>query len=607
MTGSRALPPGTHGVKYIVSNGCGAVKECDTSIVVWAKLPTPICINMATAVMKNGKVDLWAKHFDFKSVGYCGTKYLVFTFNNERPVQSKIKLQHYFKGNGINATKAEYDEGLAQIWIPEISIRQRPNMPNGEPDWRGPDTTLIGGQSGMAFGCKVGDGSSFPESNIKMTVWDDKWNSEFCAVKVSFVDNQNACTPPPPPAPKDSFVILAGSIYYPNGSMFPAVKVKLSASLPEFPIIESSDTVGGYVFEQLPTQKNYKITASYQSDFLDGVNNGDMMVLLKHVLDIEPITSKSKLIAADINGDGIVEVDDLRLLMQALMGAIDVSKMESYRFVDKKQFDMDSIWPINYHITHDSLMENVLDNDLVAIKIGDLEAVKEPEERQLVFRSASNLDLIVEDKYVKTGDVIDIPFILDQNLSFEGLQAAISLSNFDMLQVESNVFGIKSSDFTIQDDVLKLVLIDVVSSSASAGDQVIHLKLKARKDGKLSNLLQLAANIMDPIVFSGANMEERTLQLKFVNSSDKISSLMNAPNPWSDKTAIYFNAQREGNAQVSIFDLSGRTILERTISVSQGDNVLEISNDQMSNVQGLLIYKLAIGQDVKVGKMMKVE
>ena len=58
---------------------------------------------------------------------------------------------------------------------------------------------------------------------------------------------------------------------------------------------------------------------------------------------------------------------------------------------------------------------------------------------------------------------------------------------------------------------------------------------------------------------------------------------------------------------MSIFDLSGRTILERTISVSQGDNVLEISNDQMSNVQGLLIYKLAIGQDVKVGKMMKVE
>ena len=43
---------------------------------------------------------------------------LIFTFYGAVPNKALINQEHYFKGNGVVATKAEYLAGGAQIWIP---------------------------------------------------------------------------------------------------------------------------------------------------------------------------------------------------------------------------------------------------------------------------------------------------------------------------------------------------------------------------------------------------------------------------------------------------------------------------------------------------------
>jgi hypothetical protein len=608
LTGSRGLPPGTHGLKYIVSNACGNVEECDTSIVVWPKVPTPICISLASAVMKNGKLDLWAKHFDFKSIGYCGAKYLLFTFNNERPVDSKIKIEHYFKGNGLNATKAEYDEGLAQLWFPQISIKPRPNMPNGYPDPRGPDTTLVGGQSSKAFGCKVGDGSSFPESDVRMTVWDDKWASDFCLVKISFIDNQNACDPPPPPPPPpvDSFVNLGGKVFYQNGEAFTNVAVKLSSNQPEYPFVVNSDSLGTFLFDYLPTLKEYRITASYDSDFMEGVNTADMIALLKHILDIEPIEGVLKLEAADINGDGFVELDDLKLLMEAIMGAIDVSDLASWRFIDKKQIEVDSVWPINRFILHNSLTQTILDNELVAVKIGDIVGPLESQKIELEFRAREKTHLIVEDLHVRKGQKVDVSFVLDQKLVISGLQFALTHANLELIGVSSNSLAIDPSNYFDSGNLLKLVFGAANVTSINEGSEIVKLTFVAKQSGKLSDLISIDNASLSSSVFSGS-LEQRNIGLRFLEASEAETKVTNHPNPWSVSTQIQFVAKTSGEANLTIFDVDGKTVLNNTMSLEKGLNSIDITENDLKNINGILMYKITQGDKVEVGKMLKVQ
>lgn len=52
------LIPGVYDVNYNVVDGCGNVVECNGTITVIPKDPTPYCISLSSAVMKDGRVEL---------------------------------------------------------------------------------------------------------------------------------------------------------------------------------------------------------------------------------------------------------------------------------------------------------------------------------------------------------------------------------------------------------------------------------------------------------------------------------------------------------------------------------------------------------------------
>ena len=603
LTGSRALPPGTHGLKYIVTNACGTTKECDTTIVVWPKVPTPICVSIATAVMKNGKVELSARHFEYKSIGYCGAKYLMFTLDNERPVANKLKFSHYFKGNGQEATQEEYQNGQAQLWYPVITVRERPTMPNGMPDWRGPDTTLTGGHSTKVYGCKVGNGSSFPESDVKMTVWDDRWYSDFCAVKVSFVDNQNACAPPPPPpAPKiDSFVNLGGTIFSENGFILDKVKVSLASNQPEYPYIVDQDSSGGFLFKKLPITFDYKITAKSNTPFTENVSLKDLTILFDHLLGIQPITGICKLEAADINGDGKVEADDLMLLMDVLMAKVDPKTLDSWRFLDKKQVDVDTIWPVNKYIAQDSLMDNIMDNDLIAVKVGDLD---NSSESTLTSRTSDLFSFSVDDQMLKKGEIAEINLKTSDFIQLKSMQMSLQLNNLELLKVMTK----GAVTFVNEKNILNVLLTYADAMKIQSNDDVITFVVKANQSGKLSNNFSLSSDKQNLLLAQESGLETKQIKLNFNRVSDHlISKMYSTPNPWTGATQIHFSASNQGNAQLSIFDLNGRKVYHNNVSVTKGQNTIQISDKDLLPVSGILLYQLNIGEKTEYGRMIKAE
>ena len=127
--------------------------------------------------MINGQVELWANDFNVGSFDNCEGP-LYYTFDQVQPVVSEFLAgkTHYFKkgdfvdeGNyylGELATADDYNAGDAQQWLPSL------------------------GSSGMIFTCEDVAGSPV---EVKMSVWDGKFNTDYCVVTLTLVDNQGAC------------------------------------------------------------------------------------------------------------------------------------------------------------------------------------------------------------------------------------------------------------------------------------------------------------------------------------------------------------------------------------------------------------------------------
>ena len=273
------IPAGTYNVLYKVTDGCGNVTEKIAKLVVIGKDPTPYCIDLSSAVMKNGTVELWAKDFDKGSFVNCTNGAIYFTFDNQHPVLSKLDVEHFFKGQGQNATAEEYALGIAQKWLPEIKVT---SLPNGETK-----REVTGGSSGRLFGCKVGDGSTFPVSDIKMTVWDRNLLSDFCVVRLTLVDNQKACG-------DGSLVVVAGKIETETNARVPNVEVALDAALPEYPRVELTNENGEFSFKNVPVGANYEVKPTLNVNHKNGVNTLDLVHIQRHILALKKLIALTK-------------------------------------------------------------------------------------------------------------------------------------------------------------------------------------------------------------------------------------------------------------------------------------------------------------------------
>jgi len=84
------------------------------------------------------------------------------------------------------------------------------------------------------------------------------------------------------------------------------------------------DASGLYEYNA-PIGNDYKISAKLVggarfNDFLNGVSTIDQVLILRHIIEIKTFAIPEKIIAADVNLDGIVTSSDLVLMRRLLLG-----------------------------------------------------------------------------------------------------------------------------------------------------------------------------------------------------------------------------------------------------------------------------------------------
>jgi hypothetical protein len=579
-----------HKVEWKVTDGCHNHQVCVEHFTVEDKKPpTPYCVHISTALMENGMVELWAKDFDLGSFDNCTEqKDLKFTFYNWAPSLNHLDVPHYFDANGFVAlypttnqgVLTRYANGEIQRWIPDMN------------------------SSGKVFTCEdraqLGNGAE-----VWVTVWDKALNFDWCVVILTMADNQGACG-------DDDGSRVEGVIASETGEYVQDIRVTLDANLPEFPRHTMTDAAGQFSF-WVTNPGDYDLSASKTGDYLNGVSTLDLVLIQRHILSINRLDTPYKLIAADVNKDGLIATSDLVELRRLILGSIDkFSNNESWAIVDANSiYDAENPWGFatGMEITVDN---NMVINDFVAVKIGDVNATATYNATSTPFeaRSASTLNFVADAAQVNNGDVVELNVTAENFSNVFGYQFTADLRGLKFVGVRAGALRVDASNVGTPENGLMTMSWNADNAvSIEADDVLFTLVFAAERTGNLENMISLSSAFTKAEAYVGEDLAINNVALEFRTLGTVEAEYVlgqNEPNPFIDATVISYTMPDAAQAKFTVFDMTGRVLAVRNVDAAQGVNTIRFTREEL-NATGVLIYQMESGDFTSTKKMIIIE
>lgn len=439
---------------------------------------------------------------------------------------------------------------------------------------------------------------------IEIWIIDESGNSSSCEVIINLTDPLDVC---------GDNQILSGKTLRPNDDPVSEVEINAAGTL-GFDETTLNEIDGSYSIPA-PMDQDYIISAYKDGDDLNGVSTFDVILILRHILGIDPLESPYQIIAADVNLSGAVTTLDV-ILIRKLILFIDDSFQEtdSWRFVEAA-FDFPD--PNNPFATaipstiNTSDYTNLDELDFVAIKMGDING-NDPgfTGDDSDDRNAMDDDFSIQttDRILHKGENLKIPFTADlekmmgfqftlefdpQQLNFKGFQGGLLNSENAGLQFAEN-------------GQITFSWADVASKMETGNQTLFYLEFESNSTQLLSNNLNLNNNLTKAEAYTN-NLERTNLQLTFGNApsamSENFQLKQNQPNPFSTVTQIGFYVPDATFVEFKIYNVSGQIIQQKSTQVEKGWNQFQIQD--LPNA-GIYFYEIetAFGQEVR--KMTKL-
>ncbi len=395
---------------------------------------------------------------------------------------------------------------------------------------------------------------------------------------------------------------IGGSVRTPNGQMISDVEVLINNDRSVY-----TDEVGVYVFHENPQYERYELLPVKDDDPLNGVTVKDLVLLKEYLLGLRSITDPYQMIAADVNDDGSITALDLVELKMLLIGNVDrYPSNNSWRF-KLESFEWDDIRdPWNYQEIDviDFLDRDMMYENWIGIKIGDLSGDVTSSQEQAVTRRDKSIHIVVRDQSVKAGDVLSIAFSVEDRYKLRALQLGVQLEGIIVRGIRSGSMDIKPGEMAIRDarfDGFSIVWDPEMPMEV--GKELWILDIEVVQGGRLSEMIALDHSRTPAYVYFD-DLIEGEITLNFVEDGSmpgaplaKSIMYQNQPNPFTGKTLIQFELPEPGAVTFRFYTVGGKEIYHLSGDYGRGVNAIHISNDLLKGYSGIIYYQMVYGQE----------
>jgi len=554
-TFKRTLPIGTHTVNWAVADKCGNVEYCEMVLtVVDGKLPSPYCLSSITTVVMNnsGEVEVWANDFDYGSYDNCTPlEELIFSFSSN-----------------VNETSKTFSCD---------------DMPNGEEE----------------------------EVQVELWVTDNAGNQDYCSITLILQDSQDdVCEG----IDNGNFASISGEMITESFGQLEGVTVNTYSPAIEVYETAITNNQGQYNSTNLPKGPGYIVTATKNDDVNNGVSTLDLVLIQRHILGLNEFTSAYNVIASDINDDEKVNAADLLSLRKVILGVISEfpNGQESWRFIPQGTTftDVSSPWGFPEEINIGDLQYTSLNNDMIAVKIGDVNGNASTNlqgDNNASVRSGKAMKFVVENNRVEEGESVEIPVYAEDIDNMVGLQFTMNLDGASFNTVIAGQLDMTENNFNVDRNAIASSWNDYEGLEINESEPLFTIVLDATVDGNIAELISITNEMTTS---EGYDNDLNTYDIVLETRSDEIEEgkfalFQNRPNPFMESTEIKFFLPEATKVELLITDVTGKLVTRKVQEYTAGTQSMIVNYNDL-NVSGVLYYTIKAGGNIATKKMINV-
>ncbi|MAT53016.1 MAG: hypothetical protein CMN32_00945 [Saprospirales bacterium] len=452
---------------------------------------------------------------------------------------------------------------------------------------------------------------------VTMFVTDEAGNTDYCETYVIIQDNMVVCS-------GNLTADVGGAIANPAGSGVQDVLVEVSGNGPlTAPVMTNQQ--GQFQFYGLDLGHDYTFTPNNNQNPLNGVTTFDMVLMTRHILNVQKLDSPYKIIAADVNHSGSVTTADIVELRKLVLQIIpEFSNNTSWRFVDKDYVFPDPENPFAEEFPEffniNNLASDVNNVDFVAVKVGDVNMsavthnLNGDDTESRTF--GQELSFVVDNRELAAGETVEVPFMAKDFVNMQGFQLALQfdtdalelmdIAKGELPNLEDGNFGLTMVD----EGIITMSWDNTKNTLLNDNTTVFTLVFKANSNTSLQKALTISTRTMpaEAYRYEGNGYTMLDLGLQFnnaVQTETEFELFQNNPNPFRDVTVIGFNLPRADKATLTVFDLSGKVLTTISENFEAGYNEIELSQSQLGS-SGVLLYKLETTDYTATRRMVRL-
>jgi hypothetical protein len=415
---------------------------------------------------------------------------------------------------------------------------------------------------------------------VQLWLTDLNGNQAFCETSVIIQDNNGVeiCDPS-----ETLLATISGRIATESEVEIDLVEVTLVNGAQ----VEMTNDEGQFAFAEMPMGGAYIVEPYLDIDDRRGVSTLDIILIQRHILNLQSLASPYDLIAADANNSESITSADLVDIRKVVLEILDkFPSNTSWRFIEKSYAFIDPTNPWlpapdeTYQIPF--LVQDMV-TDFVAVKVGDVNGS--------YTSLAQNGDVDVRGTETQ---VLEYEEIEDgvYNISTEseetiyGLQMSIEVGP-GFAGLTSELPGFSTDNYTYDGQNLRISYNHIDGIAYEQMTSLFQIKSTGQKELIVNN--QIANES-----YHGSDLEVKRLLLEPASGIEVASvDISNHPNPWKQSTKINIVSPEQTEGELTFYNTLGEVIYRQNVELEIGDNTVRITKRQLQTA-GVIRYVLDI-------------
>ncbi|MBN8678584.1 MAG: hypothetical protein J0M29_10190 [Chitinophagales bacterium] len=559
------LPLGDHQLLWLITEG-GDTDSCGYSFVVRDTTP-PLLV--------------------------CGPQ-----INGNIPVSGKLTLwaSDFLQTVNDNLTPS----GLIQIAIRKKNTNETgfPLNPMGNPITK------------VEFACNEA-GLTPVEHWVELWARDKAGNTTFCEVKVTVGLAVWDCN--------IHFTLLRICPHTEGGELIGNVKHEVDGAnsfIGNFHYVRLQENPGCAIFHgDVPLYSDISISSTRNDNILNGVTTYDLVLISKHILGLQPLTSRYKMIAADANRSGSITTFDILTLRKLILG-IDtaLTSNTSWIFIPDSYVFPDTLNPFSPPFSTVEYIEDWIDSpdwrSTTGVKVGDVNGSAIPELNGTPVAEGRDLRMLsVGNTRVLSDNSFDYPVYITQNETTNGFQLSLQ---YDPELVEINaVESDQLPDFgAFNWSVPRVGELRISWSAGEAAtvrrsEPLFRIKGRTLTEEMPGYWFNQVTSASWPSEMYDAAGNVYSLQLgEDAQRLEQMAVYAARPNPCTDVAVVPLELEEGAWLELALWDTQGRKLWNHAQFYEKGAHLLEIPSHLFPD-SGCYYWRLNSGQHSVSGILVK--